>query len=57
MVIEDSTNGIKAAKAAGMKCIAIRNMHAVEKDLKEAEPDMMINSMNEVTENVLKDLP
>ncbi len=36
LVIEDSTSGIKAAHAAGMKCLAITNSYSAEK-LSEAE--------------------
>ncbi len=33
IVIEDSTNGLKAAKAAGMKAIAYKNLSSGEQDL------------------------
>lgn len=42
VVIEDSTNGIKAAKAAGMKCIAYRNPNSGKQDLSLA--DVIIDS-------------
>ena len=41
LVIEDSTNGVKAAKAAGMKCIAFRNPNSGTHDLSPA--DMIID--------------
>lgn len=36
-VIEDSENGVRAAKAAGMKCIGFRNPHSGNQDLSEAD--------------------
>jgi beta-phosphoglucomutase-like phosphatase (HAD superfamily) len=37
IVIEDSSNGVRAAKRAGMKCIAYRNLNSGEQDLSEAD--------------------
>lgn len=45
-VIEDSTNGILAAKAAGMKCIAYRNPNSGKQDLSKA--DLIIDSFSEL---------
>jgi HAD superfamily hydrolase (TIGR01509 family) len=45
-VIEDSSNGIRAAKLAGMKCIAYRNMNSGEQDLSLA--DVVIDSFEGV---------
>jgi len=42
LVIEDSANGIKAAKAAGMKCIGFRNPSSGKQDLSMA--DLVIDS-------------
>ncbi|MEX0721510.1 MAG: HAD family phosphatase [Balneolaceae bacterium] len=36
-VIEDSKNGVIAAKAAGMKCIGFRNPHSGNQDLSKAD--------------------
>jgi len=44
IVIEDSVNGVKAAKAAGMNCIAITNTFPKEKLV---EADYIINNLNE----------
>lgn len=46
LVIEDAPSGVKAAKAAGMKCIAITTTHP-RKELKKA--DKIIDSFNELT--------
>jgi HAD superfamily hydrolase (TIGR01509 family) len=45
VVIEDSPLGVKAAKTAGMKCLAITNTHPLEK-LEEA--DRVVNSLENV---------
>ncbi len=37
IVIEDSANGVKAAKAAGMLCIALRNPNSGNQDISEAD--------------------
>lgn len=44
LVIEDSKNGIMAAKAAGMKCIGLQNDS--KQDLSKA--DMIVNNLNEI---------
>jgi HAD superfamily hydrolase (TIGR01509 family) len=45
-VIEDSQNGILAAKAAGMKCIGFRNSTSGNQDLSEA--DIIIDSFKDI---------
>lgn len=45
-VIEDSTNGVKAAKSAGMHCIGFQNPLSGGQNLQEA--DHIIHSMNEL---------
>jgi len=45
-VIEDSGNGVKAAKKAGMKCIALRNSESGPQDLGKA--DRVVNSLREI---------
>ncbi|OWZ83859.1 HAD family hydrolase [Natranaerobius trueperi] len=47
LVIEDSSNGVKAAKAAEMKCIGFQNPNSGNQDLSVA--DFIINSKDEVT--------
>lgn len=46
IVIEDSTNGIKAAKVAGIYCIGYRSEHSKLQDLGEA--DRIISHFNEL---------
>ena len=46
MVIEDTTNGIRAAKAAGMYCVAYRNPNSGEQDLSLA--DVVVDSFSEI---------
>lgn len=45
LVIEDSENGVKAAKSAGMKCIGFKNPNSGNQDLSAA--DWIINSFDE----------
>ncbi|MEO8239885.1 MAG: HAD family hydrolase [Flavobacterium sp.] len=47
IVIEDSTNGIKAAKAAGIFCIGYNSENSEMQDL--AEADLIINHFNELS--------
>ena len=46
VVIEDSFNGVTAAKRAGMKCIGFRNPDSGNQDLSAA--DMVIESFSEI---------
>ncbi|MBG6110045.1 HAD superfamily hydrolase (TIGR01509 family) [Flavobacterium sp. CG_23.5] len=46
IVIEDSTNGVKAAKAAGIFCVGYNSIHSKDQDLSEA--DVVINHFNEL---------
>lgn len=46
LVIEDSSNGIKAAKAAGLFCIGYDSIHSKKQDLSEA--DMAIRDFSEL---------
>ena len=45
IVIEDSPLGVKAAKAAGMRCLAVSNTHSKEE---LAEADRIVDSLEEV---------
>lgn len=46
MVVEDTTNGIKAAKAAGMYCVAYRNPNSGDQDLTLA--DEIVDSFEDI---------
>ena len=54
IVIEDSTNGIKAAKAAGLYCIGYNSVHSKLQDLSEA--DLVIQHFNELSYEKIRDL-
>lgn len=49
VVIEDSHNGVLAAKNAGMKCIGYKNLNSGNQDISKA--DKIINSFNELDIN------
>ena len=51
IVLEDATNGIESAKAAGCKCIAIPYKKGLKQDLSKA--DLILDSLNEVNEENL----
>ena len=51
IVIEDSKNGVVAAKAAGMKCIGFLNPSSGDQDLKNA--DMVIRSFQEINADLV----
>lgn len=53
VVVEDAVHGITAARAAGMKCVAIVSTHKKE-ELQDA--DLVINSFAELDLNVLSGL-
>jgi beta-phosphoglucomutase len=45
-VIEDSTNGITAAKAAGIYCVGYNSLHSKDQDYSKA--DVVITNFNEI---------
>jgi HAD superfamily hydrolase (TIGR01509 family) len=53
VAVEDSHNGIRAAKAAGMTCIAVPNPHFPPGDA-VAEADVVLGSLDELTPRVLR---
>jgi len=54
LVIEDSTNGVIAAKEAGMLCIGYVNPGTGKQDLSQA--DLVISRMNEITIDVIRSI-
>jgi beta-phosphoglucomutase len=49
VVVEDAVAGVQAAKAGGMKCVAVRFVgHHPESKLKDAGADLVVNSLEEV---------
>src|SRR5690554_7866810 len=54
MVIEDSTIGIKAAKAANIYCVGFKSPHSVNQDYTKA--DKVITSFDEIRYEKLTDL-
>jgi beta-phosphoglucomutase-like phosphatase (HAD superfamily) len=53
VVFEDAVNGVKGAKAAGMKCIALKTT-TPELRLRESGADYVVNSYNEVRSEMIK---
>lgn len=54
LVLEDATKGIQSAKAAGCKCVAVSNPNVPAQDFSEA--DVVVNSLDEVTLDLIKEL-
>ena len=52
VVVEDSENGVKAAKLAGMKCVGYLNPNSGFQNL--ADADLVIESFNLIDTNILK---
>jgi beta-phosphoglucomutase len=54
IVVEDSTNGVLAAKAAGIYCVGYNSIHSKLQDLSKA--DKIVNHFNELDYNVIANL-
>ncbi|WP_035571553.1 HAD family hydrolase [Halonatronum saccharophilum] len=54
IIIEDSANGVRAAKTAKMKCIGFQNLNSGKQDLSPA--DIIVDSIDEVNIKVLEGL-
>ena len=54
IVIEDSTNGVLAAKAAGIYCVGYNSIHSKLQDLSKA--DKIVNHFNELDYNIIANL-
>ena len=52
--VEDSHNGIRSAKAAGMRVIAVPNPHFPPDDEALAEADVVLRSISELTPEVIE---
>lgn len=51
IVIEDSTNGVKAAKAAGIFCVGYNSLHSKDQDLSLA--DVVVNHFDELNYEIV----
>ncbi len=56
VVVEDSVYGIQAAKAAGMKSVAVATGTHTRDELLEEDPDAMFNTLEEVDADALLSL-
>ncbi|OOV26296.1 ABC transporter ATP-binding protein [Flavobacterium sp. LM5] len=54
IVIEDSTNGVKAANAAGIFCVGYKSFHSKDQDLSTA--DTIIQNFTELNANTISKL-
>ena len=54
VAIEDSINGVKSAKSAGLFCIAIPDKRLTKKDFQIA--DLVVDSLNSIDAQVIKSL-
>jgi beta-phosphoglucomutase family hydrolase len=54
LVIEDSKNGVAAAKAAGMKCVGFKNPNSGNQDLGKA--DLIVDNYDSLDINTLRNL-
>ncbi|OGF50188.1 MAG: hypothetical protein A2231_10520 [Candidatus Firestonebacteria bacterium RIFOXYA2_FULL_40_8] len=52
VVLEDSVSGVKAAKAAGMFCIAVKNRYCKSCDLRRS--DRLVSNLKEALKEILK---
>ena len=54
IIIEDSTNGVKAAKGAGIYCVGYTSIHSQGQHLEEA--DVIINHFDELNSDKIKQI-
>lgn len=54
LVLEDATKGIQSAKAAGCKCIAIKNPNIPTQDFSDA--DLVVDSLKNISVQTIQDL-
>ena len=55
LVIEDSTNGVLAARAAGMYCIGYQNPSGFHQDLSAA--DLVVHTLREIDLDMVREIP
>ncbi len=55
VVIEDAEKGVIAAKAAGMKCIAVPSIHTADNDFSAAE--LVVPALAAVTMDMIEGMP
>jgi beta-phosphoglucomutase-like phosphatase (HAD superfamily) len=53
-VIEDSTNGIKAAKSAGIYCVGFESIHSKNQDYSNA--DLIVNELSLIKYDKIKNV-
>ena len=53
MVIEDSTNGIKAAQGAGIFCVGYDSLHSHDQDYKQA--DLVVSQFKDIAYNTISE--
>jgi beta-phosphoglucomutase len=57
VVLEDAVAGVQAARAGGMKCIAVRFVgHHPEESLRRAGADLVVDSLEQVNAAVVEEL-
>jgi len=56
LALEDSLNGVKSAKAAGMTCIAIPDLRFNKEKQFEGLADLVLSSLKEIKLKTIKDL-
>jgi beta-phosphoglucomutase len=57
VVLEDAVAGVQAAKAGGMKCVAVTFVgHHPEDKLKEAGADLVVPTLEQVTADTIREL-
>jgi beta-phosphoglucomutase family hydrolase len=52
IVVEDSANGVRAAKAAGMKCVGFRNVNSGNQDISPA--DLIVDDLRKLDVEVIR---
>jgi beta-phosphoglucomutase-like phosphatase (HAD superfamily) len=53
VAVEDSHNGIRSAKAAGMRVVAVPNLHFPPDDESLAQADVVVRSVTDLTPDLL----